>query len=103
MKTPTPELRDLLDRLMDEGGLSRPEMGRLEELMSDPEVMEYCCEALLNESLLAEVESLLDAHTGAPQFGLFGQPRVNVLELNLALDGIGQPGTERATPGRSPD
>ncbi len=54
MKTPTPELRDLLDRLMDEGGLSRPEMGRLEELMSDPEVMEYCCEALLNESLLAE-------------------------------------------------
>lgn len=51
----------------------------------------------------AEVESLLDAHTGAPQFGLFGQPRVNVLELNLALDGIGQPGTERATPGRSPD
>jgi len=54
MKTPTPELRDLLDRMMDEGGLSRPEMGRLEELMADPEVMEYCCEVLLNESLLPE-------------------------------------------------
>ncbi len=33
-----------------------------------------------------QVADLVDAHTKAPQFGLIGQPRVNVLELNLALD-----------------
>ena len=34
----------------------------------------------------AQVERLVAMHTRGPQFGLFGQPRVNVLELNLALD-----------------
>ena len=34
----------------------------------------------------ARVEQLIAQHTEAPQFGVFGQPRVNVLELNLALD-----------------
>lgn len=33
-----------------------------------------------------EVERLVAAHTEEKQFGLFGAPRVNVLELNLALD-----------------
>ncbi len=33
-----------------------------------------------------EVERLVAAHTERPQFGLFGEPRVNVLALNLALD-----------------
>lgn len=33
-----------------------------------------------------EVERLVAAHTEGRQFGLFGAPRVNVLELNLALD-----------------
>ncbi len=33
-----------------------------------------------------QVETLIAQHTEGPQFGLFGQPRVNVLELNLALD-----------------
>ena len=33
-----------------------------------------------------EVERLVAAHTEGKQFGLFGAPRVNVLELNLALD-----------------
>ena len=32
------------------------------------------------------VAELVAAHTQPPQFGLLGQPRVNVLELNLALD-----------------
>lgn len=32
------------------------------------------------------VQRLVDASTEAPQFGLLGQPRVNVLRLNLALD-----------------
>ena len=34
----------------------------------------------------SEVERLVAEHTEAPQFGLLGAPRVNVLELNLALD-----------------
>lgn len=37
---------------------------------------------LSNEAL----EALVRAHTQGPQWGVFGQERVNVLELNLALD-----------------
>ncbi|MDM0078408.1 potassium-transporting ATPase subunit KdpC [Variovorax sp. J2P1-59] len=33
-----------------------------------------------------QVEQLIDDHTKAPLWGLFGEPRVNVLALNLALD-----------------
>ncbi|HUD41057.1 MAG TPA: potassium-transporting ATPase subunit KdpC [Dokdonella sp.] len=36
-----------------------------------------------------EVERLVAAHTEAPQFGVLGAPRINVLELNLALDASG--------------
>ncbi|PPJ41449.1 MULTISPECIES: potassium-transporting ATPase subunit KdpC [unclassified Pseudoxanthomonas] len=35
---------------------------------------------------VGEVERLVAAHVEGKQFGLFGAPRVNVLELNLALD-----------------
>lgn len=35
---------------------------------------------------LADVEVLIDRFTEPPQFGLFGETRVNVLLLNLALD-----------------
>jgi K+-transporting ATPase ATPase C chain len=39
----------------------------------------------LSESAVA---ALVAAHTEGRQFGLLGEPRVNVLRLNLALDGI---------------
>lgn len=34
------------------------------------------------------VEALVEEATETPQFGLLGQPRVNVLRLNLALDAL---------------
>jgi K+-transporting ATPase ATPase C chain len=34
------------------------------------------------------VAELVQRHTENPQWGLFGEPRVNVLELNLALDAL---------------
>ncbi|MDD2326391.1 MAG: potassium-transporting ATPase subunit KdpC [Alphaproteobacteria bacterium] len=37
----------------------------------------------------AVLEKLVAAQTEAPTFGLLGQPRVNVLSLNLALDDLG--------------
>ncbi len=35
---------------------------------------------------LSQVQSLIDAHTQSATFGFVGQARVNVLQLNLALD-----------------
>jgi len=34
----------------------------------------------------SEIRRVINAHTEGRQFGFFGEPRVNVLELNLALD-----------------
>ncbi len=34
----------------------------------------------------SEVQALVDQHIEHPQFGIFGQDKVNVLELNIALD-----------------
>ncbi|WP_368564728.1 potassium-transporting ATPase subunit KdpC [Pseudoxanthomonas sp. UTMC 1351] len=36
------------------------------------------------------VAGMVQAHTELPQFGVLGQPRINVLRLNLALDALGQ-------------
>ncbi len=42
----------------------------------------------LNSSDKARLEALIVSHTLAPQIQLFGEPRVNVLKLNLALDSL---------------
>jgi potassium-transporting ATPase KdpC subunit len=42
--------------------------------------------ARLHGLALERVEQLVDQHTERPLWGLLGEPRVNVLALNLALD-----------------
>lgn len=37
---------------------------------------------------IQEVETLIDQHTEQPTLGVFGEPRVDVLELNVALEEV---------------
>ena len=43
--------------------------------------------ALARQLSVAQVESLIERHTQGQLLGFIGEPRVNVLELNLALNG----------------
>ena len=53
-----------------------------------PEAAQLQAKRVAQQRHLSEqdVHQLIQQYIQAPQFGLYGQPRVNVLELNLALD-----------------
>ena len=40
---------------------------------------------------LVQVQQLIDKHSAGRWFGLLGEPRVHVLQLNLALDAVARP------------
>lgn len=52
--TPSPELRQLIDRLLEEGALSRTEMARIEELCDDPRALAYYIAVTTQEGMLPE-------------------------------------------------
>jgi K+-transporting ATPase ATPase C chain len=58
----------------------------------DPEISEANAKiqahriAAVRQLPLSEVEDLISAHTSSRFLGLFGEPGVNVLQLNIALD-----------------
>jgi len=45
--------------------------------------------ARLRKLAASKVQALVNQYTAAPTLGIFGEPRVNVLQLNLALDKLG--------------
>src|ERR1700686_4409886 len=53
-----------------------------------PAAADFQVERVARERKLSEadVSRMVREHTSSPQWGLLGEPRVNVLELNLALD-----------------
>ena len=61
----------------------------------DPDISPQSAEAQVDRVAKArnlppdQVRGLIEAHTSGRLLGLFGAPRVNVLQLNLALDAVG--------------
>ena len=43
-----------------------------------------------------EVRRLVKKHTEGRQFGFLGEPRINVLDLNLTLDSLASKGAKAA-------
>ncbi|MGC4013355.1 MAG: FecR domain-containing protein [Luteolibacter sp.] len=61
MKPPTPELRKLVDQLLDEREMSRVDTSRLEDLIRDEDAMRYYAEMVTHEAMM---EDALDGITG---------------------------------------
>jgi K+-transporting ATPase ATPase C chain len=59
-----------------------------------PAAAEFQISRVARERRMAEdeVRRLVHHHTEGRQFGILGEPRINVLELNLALDGASKRG-----------
>ena len=57
---------------------------RDEEILEEGNTVEENTETTENE----EVEEIIDKYTKGRMLGIFGEEVVNVLEVNLALDGI---------------
>ena len=55
-----------------------------------PEAAAYQAQRIadLRHTTLAKIDELIAAHVRGREFAVLGEPHVNVLELNLALDGI---------------
>ena len=47
-----------------------------------------------------EVRRLVSTHISGRQWGFLGEPRINVLQLNLDLDAVGSPSRAEARPGQ---
>jgi K+-transporting ATPase ATPase C chain len=65
-----------------------------------PEAAEFQIPRIARERKMSEneVRQIVNAHTEGRQFGFLGEPRVNVLELNLNLDQLKPMSMQ--TPGR---
>ncbi|BCU77629.1 hypothetical protein [Luteolibacter sp. LG18] len=61
MKPPSPELRQLVDQLLDEREMSKVDTSRLEDLMHDEDALRYYSEMVTHEAMMAEA---LDGITG---------------------------------------
>ncbi len=59
-----------------------PEISKAYAELQDPRI------AAVRHLSLSTVHNLINAHTDGRFLGFFGEPGVNVLELNLALDGM---------------
>ena len=61
MNTPSPELRQLLDRLLDQDPLTRPEMARFEELLDDDDNLSIYLDLTQQEAALPELLAAIPA------------------------------------------